>query len=249
MRRMRYQRLWWAWNPVFYWLCLQAIAFPNLTVAENIYLWFQRWRDGSRKKLFRNWRKLKAGLPALSMGTSAPGIIRGGATACWNCGCHDYQPKILPRYEPFSALGCYWAVAGSTKRITKSLMTTIFVNHDTDEALNRPYCCFIRMGDRQVKNPETILKAPARLCGRLVGEPWLMNCKLSGSFYGQYSSIQHRSCHGPLHSYFYRDSWLFYLRFQEKLADWVCDCRFSRPSRLWLHGALSLMGIELVCFG
>ena len=52
-----------------------------------------------------------------------------------------------------------------TKELHKEFgMTTIFVTHDTDEALKigGSYWLFLQDGEiRQVANPETILKAPA----------------------------------------------------------------------------------------
>ena len=76
------------------------------------------------------------------------------------------QPKILLMDEPFSALDAISRKQLQT--LTRELhnefgMTTIFVTHDTDEAL--------KLGDRiavlqdgeivQVANPEMILNAPA----------------------------------------------------------------------------------------
>ena len=59
-----------------------------------------------------------------------------------------------------------------TKELHKEFgMTTIFVTHDTDEALKlADRIAVLQDGEiRQVANPETILKAPAtELCSRLV---------------------------------------------------------------------------------
>ena len=76
------------------------------------------------------------------------------------------EPKILLMDEPFSALDAISRkqLQALTKKLHKEFgMTTIFVTHDTDEAL--------KLGDRiavlqdgeicQVADPETILQVPA----------------------------------------------------------------------------------------
>ena len=76
------------------------------------------------------------------------------------------QPKILLMDEPFSALDAI--SRKQLQSLTKSIhdqfgMTTIFVTHDTDEALklgNR--IAVLQDGEiRQVATPEEILSAPA----------------------------------------------------------------------------------------
>ena len=76
------------------------------------------------------------------------------------------EPKILLMDEPFSALDAI--SRKQLQELTKALhkefgMTTIFVTHDTDEALklgNR--IAVLQDGEiRQVAEPETILQAPA----------------------------------------------------------------------------------------
>ena len=76
------------------------------------------------------------------------------------------QPKILLMDEPFSALDAISRkqLQGLTKSIHDQFgMTTIFVTHDTDEALklgNR--IAVLQDGEiRQVATPEEILSAPA----------------------------------------------------------------------------------------
>ena len=76
------------------------------------------------------------------------------------------QPKILLMDEPFSALDAISRkqLQVLTKELHKEFgMTTIFVTHDTDEALKlADRIAVLQDGEiRQVANPETILKAPA----------------------------------------------------------------------------------------
>ena len=76
------------------------------------------------------------------------------------------EPKILLMDEPFSALDAI--SRKQLQELTKSLhkefgMTTIFVTHDTDEALKLgDRIAVLQDGEiRQVAEPETILQAPA----------------------------------------------------------------------------------------
>ena len=76
------------------------------------------------------------------------------------------QPKILLMDEPFSALDAISRkqLQVLTKELHKEFgMTTIFVTHDTDEAMKlADRIAVLQDGEiRQVANPETILKAPA----------------------------------------------------------------------------------------
>ena len=76
------------------------------------------------------------------------------------------EPKILLMDEPFSALDAI--SRKQLQELTKALhkefgMTTIFVTHDTDEALKLgDRIAVLQDGEiRQVAEPETILEAPA----------------------------------------------------------------------------------------
>ena len=76
------------------------------------------------------------------------------------------EPKILLMDEPFSALDAI--SRKQLQELTKALhkefgMTTIFVTHDTDEALKLgDRIAVLQDGEiRQVADPETILQAPA----------------------------------------------------------------------------------------
>ena len=76
------------------------------------------------------------------------------------------EPKILLMDEPFSALDAISRkqLQALTKKLHKEFgMTTIFVTHDTDEALKLgDQIAVLQDGEiRQVADPETILQAPA----------------------------------------------------------------------------------------
>ena len=76
------------------------------------------------------------------------------------------EPKILLMDEPFSALDAISRkqLQALTKDLHKEFgMTTIFVTHDTDEALKLgDRIAVLQDGEiRQVADPETILQAPA----------------------------------------------------------------------------------------
>lgn len=148
---------------------LQQIAlFPNLTVAENIAL-IPEMKGWSKEKIASKTEELvdKVGLPATEYVKRMPSELSGGEQQ--RIGIVRAiigEPKILLMDEPFSALDAISRKQLQT--LTKDLhkefgMTTIFVTHDTDEAL--------KLGDRiavleegeivQVADPKTILAQPA----------------------------------------------------------------------------------------
>ena len=148
---------------------LQAIAlFPNLTVFENIAL-VPEMKGWSHDKIRRRTEEFlaKVGLPASDYADRLPSELSGGEQQRVGIvRAMIGQPKILLMDEPFSALDAISRkqLQTLTKDLHKELgMTTIFVTHDTDEAL--------KLGDRiavlqdgeicQVADPETILQAPA----------------------------------------------------------------------------------------
>lgn len=148
---------------------LQQIAlFPNLSVAENIAL-IPEMKGWSKADIQDKTEELLelVGLPAKDYAQRMPGELSGGEQQRVGIvRAIIAQPKILLMDEPFSALD-----AISRKQLqdlTRHLhdqfdMTTIFVTHDTDEAL--------KLGDRiavlqegeivQVAAPDQILAAPA----------------------------------------------------------------------------------------
>lgn len=148
---------------------LQQIAlFPNLTVAENIAL-IPEMKGWSKEQIASKTEELlnKVGLPATEYVKRMPSELPGGEQQ--RIGIVRAiigEPKILLMDEPFSALDAISRKQLQT--LTKDLhqefgMTTIFVTHDTDEAL--------KLGDRiavleegeivQVADPKTILAQPA----------------------------------------------------------------------------------------
>ena len=148
---------------------LQAIAiFPNLTVAENIALIPEMKGWGQERVASKTVEFLeKVGLPASDYADRKPHELSGGEQQ--RIGIVRAiigEPKILLMDEPFSALDAISRkqLQALTKDLHKEFgMTTIFVTHDTDEAL--------KLGDRiavlqegeivQVADPETILAQPA----------------------------------------------------------------------------------------
>ena len=148
---------------------LQAIAlFPNLTVAENIALIPEMKGWGKERVASKTVELLeKVGLPASDYADRKPHELSGGEQQRVGIvRAMIGEPKILLMDEPFSALDAISRkqLQALTKDLHKEFgMTTIFVTHDTDEAL--------KLGDRiavleegeivQVANPKTILAQPA----------------------------------------------------------------------------------------
>lgn len=148
---------------------LQKIAlFPNLTVAENIAL-IPQMKGWDKTDIQAKTAELldKVGLPLADYGHRLPAELSGGEQQ--RVGIVRAMiagPKILLMDEPFSALD-----AISRKQLqdlTKELhnefgMTTIFVTHDTDEALKLADRIAVLENGRicQVASPDQILGAPA----------------------------------------------------------------------------------------
>ena len=148
---------------------LQDIAlFPNLTVAENIAL-IPEMKGWSKERVASKTVELleKVGLPASDYADRKPHELSGGEQQRVGIvRAMIGEPKILLMDEPFSALDAISRkqLQALTKDLHKEFgMTTIFVTHDTDEAL--------KLGDRiavleegeivQVTDPKTILDQPA----------------------------------------------------------------------------------------
>lgn len=148
---------------------LQAIAlFPNLTVAENIALIPEMKGWGKERVASKTVELLeKVGLPASDYADRKPHELSGGEQQRVGIvRAMIGEPKILLMDEPFSALDAISRkqLQNLTKDLHKEFgMTTIFVTHDTDEAL--------KLGDRiavlqegeivQVADAENILAQPA----------------------------------------------------------------------------------------
>ena len=147
---------------------LQAIAlFPNLTVAENIAL-IPEMKGLDKERVASKTVELleKVGLPASDYADRKPHELSGGEQQRIGIvRAIIAEPKILLMDEPFSALDAISRkqLQALTKELHKEFgMTTIFVTHDTDEAL--------KLGDRiavlqegeivQVADSETILAQP-----------------------------------------------------------------------------------------
>ena len=148
---------------------LQAIAlFPNLTVAENIAL-IPEMKGWSKEEIAKKTKEFlaKVGLPAVDYAHRLPSELSGGEQQRVGIvRAMIGQPKILLMDEPFSALDAISRKQLQTliKQLHSEFgMTTIFVTHDTDEALKLgDRIAVLQDGEiRQVANPETILKSPA----------------------------------------------------------------------------------------
>ena len=147
---------------------LQAIAlFPNLTVAENIAL-IPEMKGWDKERVASKTVELleKVGLPASDYADRKPHELSGGEQQRIGIvRAIIAEPRILLMDEPFSALDAISRkqLQALTKELHKEYgMTTIFVTHDTDEAL--------KLGDRiavlqegeivQVADSKTILAQP-----------------------------------------------------------------------------------------
>ena len=148
---------------------MQAIAlFPNLTVAENIAL-IPEMKGWSKEKIASKTEELldKVGLPAVDYAYRLPSELSGGEQQRIGIvRAIIAEPRILLMDEPFSALDAISRkqLQALTKDLHKEFgMTTIFVTHDTDEALKLcDRVAVLQEGEIvQVANAETILAQPA----------------------------------------------------------------------------------------
>ena len=148
---------------------LQAIAlFPNLTVAENIAL-IPEMKGWSKEQIASKTEELldKVGLPAVDYAYRLPSELSGGEQQRIGIvRAIIAEPRILLMDEPFSALDAISRkqLQALTKDLHKEFgMTTIFVTHDTDEALKLcDRVAVLQEGEIvQVSNAETILAQPA----------------------------------------------------------------------------------------
>ena len=147
---------------------LQAIAiFPNLTVAENIALIPEMKGWGKERVASKTVELLeKVGLPASDYADRKPHELSGGEQQRIGIvRAIIAEPKILLMDEPFSALDAISRkqLQALTKDLHKEFgMTTIFVTHDTDEALKLgERIAVLQEGESvQVADSDTILAQP-----------------------------------------------------------------------------------------
>ncbi|TCD46233.1 ABC transporter ATP-binding protein [Streptococcus sp. X16XC17] len=147
---------------------LQQIAlFPNLTVSENIQL-IPEMKKWSKKERLAKTKELlnRVGLPAEDYLHRYPRQLSGGEQQRVGIlRAIIAEPKILLMDEPFSALDAI--SRKQLQEITSELhrefgVTTIFVTHDTDEALTlADRIAVLHEGDIvQCAEPEIILQQP-----------------------------------------------------------------------------------------
>ena len=135
---------------------------------ENIAL-IDEMKGWTKEEIAQKTEELlaKVGLPVAEYGHRLPSELSGGEQQRVGIvRAMIGQPKIFLMDEPFSALDAISRkqLQVLTKELHKEFgMTTIFVTHDTDEALKlADRIAVLQDGEiRQVSNPETILKAPA----------------------------------------------------------------------------------------
>ena len=148
---------------------LQQIAlFPNLTVSENIAL-IPEMKGWKKEQIAAKTKELldKVGLPADDYDKRLPSELSGGEQQRVGIvRAMIAEPMTLLMDEPFSALDAI--SRKQLQELTKALhrefkMTTIFVTHDTDEALKlADRIAVLKDGAiQQVAPPEDILAHPA----------------------------------------------------------------------------------------
>lgn len=147
---------------------LQQIAlFPNLTVLENLSIIpkMKKWKKETIEEKATQLLE-RVGMPAKDYLHRYPHELSGGQQQRVGIlRAMMTNPKILLMDEPFSALD-----AISRKQLQKLLLdlhdefsqTTVFVTHDTDEALLLADKIVVLNEGKivQIGNPEDILKRP-----------------------------------------------------------------------------------------
>ena len=148
---------------------LQQIAlFPNMTVAENICLIpeLKKWKKSKQEQKMMELMN-KVGLSAKNYVNRYPHQLSGGEQQRVGIiRAIIAQPKILLMDEPFSALDALSRkqVQDLTKTLHQELkMTTVFVTHDTDEALKLADRIAVLKDGKiiQIDQTEQILHHPA----------------------------------------------------------------------------------------